>query len=121
MEFTNNKAIYVQIMDLICEKVLKGTWLEGDKIPSVRQLAVELEVNPNTVARSYSSLQDDGVIFNKRGIGYFISEEATKMVQQGEKSSFMKNDVPNFFKKIQLLGVSWNELTELYKEYDQNK
>ncbi|NME70883.1 GntR family transcriptional regulator [Flammeovirga aprica JL-4] len=119
MEFTSNKAIYLQIMDLICEKVLKGTWGEGEKIPSVRQLAVELEVNPNTVARSYSSLQDDGIIFNKRGIGYFISEEASKMVQNVEKSAFMKDDVPAFFKKIQLLGVSWKELSDLYQQYEQ--
>lgn len=119
MEFTNNKAIYLQIMDLISEKVLKGTWGEGEKIPSVRQLAVELEVNPNTVARSYSSLQDDGIIFNKRGIGYFISEEASKLVQSVEKATFMKNDVPNFFKKIQLLGVSWDELSDMYQNYHQ--
>ncbi|NLR90838.1 MULTISPECIES: GntR family transcriptional regulator [Flammeovirga] len=116
MEFSNNKAIYLQIMDLIQEKVLKEVWVEGDKIPSVRQMAIELEVNPNTVARSYAALQDDGVIFNKRGIGYFISEDATVMVKQLEKSEFMKKDLPNFFKKLQLLGVSWDELTEIYKE-----
>ncbi|MBB6459727.1 GntR family transcriptional regulator [Flammeovirga kamogawensis] len=116
MEFTNNKAIYLQIMDLLCEKVLKGTWEGGDKIPSVRQLAVELEVNPNTVARSYSSLQDDGVIYNKRGIGYFISEDATHLVKKVSKQEFMKQDAPNFFKKINLLGISWEELTQIYQD-----
>ncbi|ANQ47756.1 GntR family transcriptional regulator [Flammeovirga sp. MY04] len=116
MEFNNNKAIYLQIMDLICEKVLKGNWTEGDKIPSVRQMAVELEVNPNTVARSYSALQDDGVIYNKRGIGYFISEDAIKVVQQFSKTEFLKNDIPNFFKKMNLLGISIEELSNLYNQ-----
>ncbi|OHX68353.1 GntR family transcriptional regulator [Flammeovirga pacifica] len=116
MEFNNNKAIYLQIIDLICEKVLKGNWSEGDKIPSVRQMAVELEVNPNTVARSYSSLQDDGVIFNKRGIGYFISENATSVVQQFSKAEFMKNDIPRFFKTMNLLGISIEELSKIYNQ-----
>ena len=74
MEFKEKKSIYVQIADHICENIVKGIWKEGDRIASVREFAVDIEVNPNTVMRAYSYLQDEGIIYNKRGIGYFVGE-----------------------------------------------
>ena len=73
MEFDQHKPIYLQIADAICERILTGQWPEGDRIPSVRECGVSLEVNPNTVARSYDELSTEGIIHNKRGIGYFVS------------------------------------------------
>ena len=69
MEFKEKQAIYLQIGEHISETILRKQWEEGEKIPSVREMAMSIEVNPNTVMRTYSYLQDRGIIFNKRGIG----------------------------------------------------
>ncbi|HEV2355272.1 MAG TPA: GntR family transcriptional regulator, partial [Puia sp.] len=80
MEFRDNEAIYLQIAGLVCENILTGKWLPGEKILSVRDLAVELEVNPNTVMRSYELLQEQGIVFNKRGQGLFVAGDGLERV-----------------------------------------
>ena len=82
MEFLDNQPIYLQIVDSIYESILRKEWSEGERIPSVREFAVSLEVNPNTVQRSYSYLQQKGIILNKRGIGYYILEGAFQLTQK---------------------------------------
>ena len=72
MEFSENKPIFVQIADRVHEGILRGSWTDEERIPSIREMAVETEVNPNTVTRTYSLLQEQGVVYNRRGIGYFI-------------------------------------------------
>ena len=76
MDFNKGKTIFLQIADLIMARILKKVWLADDKIPSVRDLAVELQVNPNTVMRTYSHLEEKGIIYNKRGLGFFIADES---------------------------------------------
>ncbi|MEX1302542.1 MAG: GntR family transcriptional regulator, partial [Desulfotignum sp.] len=78
MEFQKKDAIYLQIADLMCERILLEDWQENNRIPSVREMAVDLEVNPNTVMRAYAFLQQQGIIFNKRGIGYFVAPDGLK-------------------------------------------
>ena len=78
MEFRETQSIYLQIADYVCEKILLKEWSPGGRIPSVRELAIQLEVNPNTVMRSYEFLQQEQIIFNQRGIGFFAAEDAVK-------------------------------------------
>src|SRR5271169_1688117 len=66
MEFQESQAIYLQIADMLCENVLRGSWKPGDRVPSIRELAESIAVNPNTVVRAYSYLQDHGIIYNQR-------------------------------------------------------
>ena len=103
MEFQKKDAIYLQIVEKICENILEKRWQKGEKIPSVRELAITVEVNPNTVMRSYTYLQDMGVIFMKRGIGYFVSENAYEKTIEIMKYNFIKDDLPKVFKNIKLL------------------
>ena len=117
MEFRDNKAIYLQIAEFICERILLKEWAVGDKIPSVRELAVQLEVNPNTVARTVEFLQQKDIIFTKRGMGYFVSDEAVEKVITFKKDDFLQNDLPLFFKNIQLLGIGFEELKGRYDDY----
>ena len=117
MEFRDNKAIYLQIAEFICERILLKQWSIGDKIPSVRELAVQLEVNPNTVARTVEFLQQKDIIFTKRGMGYFVSDEAVEKVLAFKKDDFLQNDLPLFFKNIQLLGIGFEELKGRYDDY----
>ena len=80
MNFKESKAIYLQIADRICDEVLLGQYREEERIPSVREYAAVVEVNANTVMRSYDYLQSQEVIYNKRGIGYFVASGARALI-----------------------------------------
>ncbi len=121
MEFQRKDAIYLQIADLMCERILSGDWSEEQRIPSVRELAVDLEVNPNTVIRAYGYLQDRSIIYNKRGIGYFVARDAVKTTRRLMKSFFIRNSLPQVFKTLGLLDMKMDELLELYRESVKEK
>ncbi len=117
MEFKETQAIYLQIGDYISEQILLGRWNEGERIPSVRELGVELQVNPNTVVRTYEFLQNNDIIFNKRGVGYFVSDDATVKIKDLRKKQFLEQELPQFFKTLELLGMSYDEITVRYNSY----
>ena len=120
MEFRETQAIYLQIGEYVCEQILLGRWKEGDRILSVRELGVALEVNPNTVMRTYDFLQDREIIFNKRGIGYFVSDDAERKITRYRKKEFLEQDLPVVFKNMALLGMSFKELENEYFIYLKN-
>ena len=105
MEFNSNKSIYLQICDNICEKILSGELQPDARIPSVREYGADIGVNPNTVMRSYEKLTNEGIIFNRRGIGYFISPDAHKTVLEAQKKDFLENELPQILKRMKLLGI----------------
>jgi GntR family transcriptional regulator len=117
MEFKDNEAIYLQIAALVCENILAGKWTAGEKILSVRDLAVELEVNPNTVMRSYEFLQELKIVYNKRGQGLFVAEDGLERVLTFRKEAFVRQNLPEFFKNIYLLGISMEEIGKQYEAY----
>lgn len=110
MEFNENKPIYIQIADGICEQILSGKLEPGGRIPSVREWGATIGVNPNTVARSYDELTDQGVIFQKRGIGFFVSEDAKEAILKTEKQKFITEELPEFVKRANLLGINLKDL-----------
>ena len=120
MEFKETQAIYLQIGDYVCEHILLGRWKEGDRIPSVRELGVALEVNPNTVMRTYDLLQGREIIFNKRGVGYFVSDAAGKKITHYRKKQFLEQDLPVVFKNMTLLEMTFKELENEYHQYLKN-
>lgn len=113
----NNKAIYLQIADKLCDDVLTGATLPGARIPSVREYAATLEVNANTVMRSYEYLERLGVIFNRRGIGFFIADTAREVITTMRRETFIEGEVPYFFHQLALLGVSPDELKTMFETY----
>ena len=115
MQFQSEKPIYLQIIDIVTEKILTGEWPIGEKILSVREFAASVEVNPNTVMRSYDKLQQDGIIFNKRGLGLFVAEQAIQIILTEKKANFLDVEAPKFFQSAKLLNISIDELIELYK------
>ncbi len=116
MDFKDTKAIYLQIADYVCEQILLKRWKQGERILSVRELGVNLEVNPNTVLRGYDFLQNKGIIMNKRGIGYFAAEDAVDRVKTYKKQQFIEEDLPALLKMMQLLDIDFNELETLAKQ-----
>lgn len=117
MEFRDNKAIYLQIADYVCEHILLEKWKADEKVPSVRELAVEMEVNPNTVMRTYEFLQNKNIINNKRGIGFFIADDAIEHVKSYRKVQFIDEELPVVFRNIFLLNIGFDELEANYKTF----
>jgi DNA-binding transcriptional regulator YhcF (GntR family) len=120
MEFKEAQAIYLQIGDYVCEQILLGRWKEGERLLSVRELGAALEVNPNTVMRTYDFLQNREIIFNKRGIGYFVSDDARQKILQYRKKHFLEQDLQPVFKNMTLLGMTFKELENEYNYYLKN-
>lgn len=106
MQFSEEKPIWRQIYELIAMRVLSGEWAEGERVMSVREMAASVGVNPNTVMRSYERLEADGVIFNRRGIGFFVSEGAKEHIRQLERQKFMDEELPKLRERLQLLGLT---------------
>ena len=100
MNYNTNQSIFIQIAERICDRVLSGNYKADSRIPSVRELAVEMEVNPNTVMRSFERLQANEIIYNKRGIGYFVASDAEQKIRE-----------------MHLLDVGIDELTKAYTLY----
>jgi DNA-binding transcriptional regulator YhcF (GntR family) len=115
MEFKNTKGIFLQIADSISEKVIGGHYPPGEKIPSVRDLALELGVNPNTVMRTYSELQTRGIIDNKRGIGFYVTNEAVGIIRDWKRKEFFEIDLPLVVKQTRMLGVTFEELKPYFE------
>ena len=117
MEFNQNQAIYLQIGDYLCEQILLDRWKESDRILSVRELGVALQVNPNTVMRTYDFLQSIDIIFNKRGVGYFVAEQAKMKIIDYRRKQFLELELPVIFKNMNILGMTFDELRVKYEEY----
>lgn len=120
MIFKDSKAIYLQIADKICDDVMTGTLTAGARIPSVREYAASVEVNANTVMRTYDYLAQQGVLFNKRGIGFFISDDARDRIVETRRRSFLNDEINYFFKQLNLLDISADELVRMYADYCKN-
>lgn len=114
MNFKDKEAIYIQIADFVTENISLGKWLPEEKIPSVRELAGELQVNPNTVMRAYEYLQNQEIIFNKRGLGLFVSANAAELINVLRREKFLQQELPTFFKSLFLLNISLEELKNRY-------
>ena len=117
MEFRDKQAIYLQISEYVCEQILLNKWPLGEKILSIRDLAVAMEVNPNTVQRAYDFLQQQKIITNKRGVGYFVEDDAMERILAFRKELFVQNDLPVFFKNLYLLNMDFKEMKQLYDEF----
>lgn len=122
MEYNDQRAIYLQIADAICEKVLTDSWKQDERIPSVRELASDFQVNPNTVMRTYSFLQQEEIIYNQRGIGYFLSPDAKNKTMELKKQEFLQKELPQFISKLKMLGYTVSDIQNLIKTTDnENK
>ncbi len=113
----NNKAIYLQIAERISDDILQGKYDSDSRIPSVREYAASVEVNANTVMRSYERLTAKGLIFNKRGIGFFVSPDAKEKSIVEKSEDLMKHKLPPLFKLMKHLGISPDDLKKEYSDF----
>lgn len=117
MNFNSNQSIFIQIAERVCDRILSKEYPADTRIPSVRELAVEMEVNPNTVMRSFERLQANGIIYNKRGIGYFVSSDAEGRIREMRHEHFIQEVLPAVFAEMQLLDIRFEELENAYTSF----
>ena len=114
MIFSNDKAIYIQIADRLCDEILADKYKDDDRIPSVREYAVLLEVNTNTAVTAYDELARANIIETKRGRGYFVTPGAKKQILKERKRKFMKERLPELFRQMKLLGITLEDVKVAY-------
>ena len=117
MIFNNNQPIYIQILELINDKIINEEWIADERIPSVRDLAMKYEVNPNTVMRAYERLQSDEIIYKRRGIGYYLSPDARDKTFLYYKNEFICSELPKLFAKLNTFSITMSELEEIYSKF----
>ena len=116
MIFSNDKAIYIQIADRLCDEILADKYKDDDRIPSVREYAVLLEVTTNTAVKAYDELARANIIYNKRGLGYFVTPGAKKQILKERKQEFMKERLPELFRQMRLLGIGIEEVCKAWEQ-----
>lgn len=116
MEFSQPKGIYLQIADKIRDRILDGDLRAGERIPSIRELAVDLGVNPNTITKSYQTLMEHRIITNQRGLGYFVDDDARQRILSDRKKEFVREELPRLFRTMRQLGIGIDELVEHYRD-----
>jgi len=121
IDFKSTKGIFQQIADNLCHQILEGILIPGERVPSVRDLAAEFEVNRNTLLRTYSLLEVEGIIINKRGIGFFVSDKALSIIQKTDRETFFKNELPEFIQKVKALKLTGDDLKELITVIKENE
>lgn len=117
MEFKETPAIYIQIAEYVCEQILLKKWELGDKLISIRDMAINIEVNPNTVQRAYDFLQQHDIITNKRGIGYFIEDDAMERILAFRRKQFMENELPVFMRTVYLLKIDFKDIKSSFDQF----
>ena len=121
MNFSNDKAIYIQMADRLCDEILSGKYADDARIPSVREYAVLLQVNTNTAMKAYDQLARDEVIYNKRGLGYFVKPGAKEQIMTARRSEFLEEHLPELFRNMRLLGIDIHDIEKAWTEWEQKK
>jgi len=117
VDFRKPRTIAAQIADHICDGVLRGRWRSDERLPSVRDMAGMLQVNPNTIMRVYADLQEKGILYNRRGIGVFASPQAAALVRRLKRERFIARELPDFFRTLDTLQIEIGEIEDLYREH----
>lgn len=117
MRFEDGLSISGQITERFCWEILNGK-LPGDgRMPSVRDTAVELQVNPNTVLKSYADLEGKGIIYKRRGLGYYVADEAHERILEWRKGDLFNRELPKVFGLLRAFDVTPDELAKQYRQF----
>ncbi|MCM1163338.1 MAG: GntR family transcriptional regulator [Muribaculaceae bacterium] len=112
MEFNQDRPIYRQIIDYSFGRILTGEWCPGQRVPSVRELAITVAVNSHTVLKAYEYLQAHDIIVARRGLGFFLAPDALEKVDAARREEFFNSTVPTLHDEMKLLGITIDQLIE---------
>lgn len=113
IEWNDNQPIYKQLRDIVVERVMDGSFAEGDAVPSVRQVAVDYQINHLTVGKAYQELVEVGLLEKRRGLGMFVTTGARSALTDNEQQRFLKEEVPAFAERVKILGMDMNKVVGL--------
>ena len=119
MDFKASKSIYQQIAESICDRIISESLKPGDRIESVRDMAAKMGVNQNTILKTYTDLQQVGVIENQRGIGYFVSETSKQIIFNQRKKEFYDDILPEFLKQASLIRLTKEDILQFLNTLNQ--
>ena len=114
MDFTDRIPIYVQVQDAIIKKIILGDYEPGDKIPSIKDLAKDFKINANTVSKSLTDLESQGILETRRGMGTYIVEDKDMIEETVDK--YIGSRVSDIIREFEMLGIDKQRLIELVKE-----
>ncbi|MBD5345613.1 MAG: GntR family transcriptional regulator [Bacteroides sp.] len=117
MDFQEIKPIYLQIADKIMDDILAGIYTEQSRIPSVREYAASVEVNANTVMRTYDYLSQRNILFNRRGIGFFVETGAKEHILEMRRATFFASEAKFFMGRLASFGITPDQLRDMYSSY----
>ena len=120
MEFRTDRPIYRQIIDYAFGCIIGGGWRPGEKVPSVRELAVALAVNSHTVLKAYDHLQAQGIIISRRGMGFYLADDAPERVNAERREEFFSTTLADVFESMESLGISIGEVRGRYESFKQS-
>ena len=121
MNFNESSPIYLQIADKLCDGVLSGLYTVGQRIPSVREMAVAIEVNPNTVQRTYTTLQEWGIVEMRRGQGYFVAAAALARTRTRRRRMREQEEIPRLLEYLNALSMSIDQFSALCREAQERQ
>jgi GntR family transcriptional regulator len=113
VEWNEKQPIYRQLRDLVAERIMDGSFPEGEAVPSVRQVAADYQINHLTVGKAYQELVDADLLEKRRGLGMFVRQGARTALTRNEKQQFIDEEVPAFLERARVLGMDTRELAEL--------
>lgn len=110
IQWSDGAPIYRQLKERVVAMMLDGVLKPGDALPSVRQVAAEYQLNPITVSRAYQELADEALVEKRRGLGMYVTEEASKKLLANERERFLREEWPLVMERIARLGLSMDDL-----------
>ena len=116
IEWEDNQPIYRQLRDLVVQRIMDGTFAEGEAVPSVRQVAADYQINHLTVGKAYQELVDTGLLEKRRGLGLFVTPGARGSLTSNEKQRFIEEELPAFVQRAHVLGMELSEVVDLLLE-----
>ncbi len=112
-EWNDSQPIYRQLRDLVVERIMDGSFAEGEAVPSVRQVASDYQINHLTVGKAYQELVDEGLLEKRRGLGMFVTSGARSALTNNEQERFLQDEVPAFAERVRILGLPMSEVVGL--------
>ena len=116
VEWNDNQPIYKQLREMVVERIIDGSFVEGEAIPSVRQVASDYQINHLTVAKAYQELVDEGLLEKRRGLGMFVIAGAQGSLTDHEQQKFLDEELPAFAERVQMLGMDFKLVAEKLRD-----
>lgn len=116
IEWNDRQPIYLQLREMVVQRILDGSFAEGEPVPSVRQVSTDYKINHLTVAKAYQELVEMGLLEKRRGLGMYVVPGARELLTRTERKKFMETELPAFARRVQALGIDLGEIAQRLRD-----